>query len=120
MPFQTYPAKMAALNLDLAIAPLEINAFNESKSNLRLLEYGVMGWPVICSDIFPYQTNEAPVCRVPNTAPAWVAAIRERIHDLDAAYREGDQLRRWVDRDYWLEDHLDDWHQSLLGNIDKK
>jgi hypothetical protein len=31
---------MASLNLDLAIAPLEINPFNESKSNLRLLEYG--------------------------------------------------------------------------------
>ncbi|MTD32868.1 glycosyltransferase [Paludibacterium denitrificans] len=120
IPFQTYPDKMASLNLDLAIAPLEINAFNESKSNLRLLEYGVMSWPVICSDIFPYQTNGAPVCRVPNTAKAWVAAIRERIYDLDAAYREGDQLRRWVDRDYWLEDHLDDWYQSLLGGIDKK
>jgi glycosyltransferase involved in cell wall biosynthesis len=107
--FGRYPSVMAGLNLDLAIAPLEQNAFNEGKSNLRLLEYGAMGWPVIASDIYPYQTNNAPVKRVPNTAAAWIAAIRERIHDLPAAYREGDALRAWVARDYLLEDHLEEW-----------
>lgn len=120
VPFQDYPAKVAALNLDLAIAPLEVNTFNESKSNLRLLEYGAMRWPVICTDIYPYQTNNAPVCRVPNTTQAWVEAIRARVHDLDAAYREGDALRAWVDRHYWIEDHLDDWQQALTGQLVKK
>lgn len=107
--FSEYPKAVARLNLDLAVAPLEINAFNESKSNLRLLEYGAMRWPVVCSDILPYQTNEAPVKRVANTTKAWVDAILERVHDLDAAYREGDALRAWVERDYLLEDHLDEW-----------
>lgn len=120
VPFQDYPAKVAALDLDLAIAPLEVNVFNESKSNLRLLEYGAMRWPVICTDIYPYQTNDAPVCRVPNTTKAWVDAIRARIHDLDAAYAEGTALRAWVDRHYWLDDHLDDWQLALTGQIPKK
>ncbi|MBR7539164.1 hypothetical protein KC221_23545, partial [Mycobacterium tuberculosis] len=35
-----YPAKLASLNLDLALAPLEFHIFNDCKSNLRLLEYG--------------------------------------------------------------------------------
>src|SRR5690606_28289037 len=35
-----YPRALALLRLDLAIAPLEQNRFNECKSNLRLLEYG--------------------------------------------------------------------------------
>ena len=107
--FAQYPAAVSHLNLDLAVAPLEINAFNESKSNLRLLEYGAMGWPVVASDIFPYQTNQAPVKLVPNTPEAWIEAIRERVHDLDAAYREGDALRAWVGQHYLLEDHLDEW-----------
>ncbi|BEV72222.1 MULTISPECIES: glycosyltransferase [unclassified Paludibacterium] len=111
--FKDYPGTMASLNLDLAIAPLEVNAFNESKSNLRLLEYGAMGWPVVCTDIYPYQTNQAPVKRVPNTVEAWTDAIRERVHDLDAAYREGDALREWVGRHYLLEDHLDEWVQAF-------
>ncbi|TDR78457.1 glycosyltransferase [Paludibacterium purpuratum] len=109
VPFKDYPQAVASMNLDLAVAPLEINAFNESKSNLRLLEYGVLGWPVIASDIMPYQTNGAPVKRVPNTPEAWIEAIRERVHDLDATYREGDALRAWVKQHYMLEDHLEEW-----------
>ena len=118
--FMEYPAMMARLNLDLAVAPLEENPFNDAKSNLRLLEYGALAWPVVCSDVFPYRTNHAPVCRVSNDPQQWIKAIRERIHDLDATYREGDALRSWVDQHYWLEDHLDDWQQALTGKSAKK
>lgn len=111
--FKDYPEKLASLNLDLAIAPLEQVLFNEGKSNLRLLEYGIMGWPVVCTDIYPYQTNHAPVKRVPNLAHAWIEAIRERIHDLDATAREGDKLREWVRTHYFLEDHLEKWLTAL-------
>ncbi|MED5509395.1 MAG: glycosyltransferase, partial [Pseudomonadota bacterium] len=43
---EAYPQKLASLNLDLAVAPLEEHDFNIAKSNLRLLEYGILGWPV--------------------------------------------------------------------------
>lgn len=109
--FYDYPAKLASLDLDLAVAPLAINPFNEAKSNLRLLEYGILGWPVVCTDIYPYR--DAPVKRVPNTPEAWIEAIRERVYDLDAAEREGERLRQWVLQHYILEDHLDEWLQAL-------
>jgi glycosyltransferase involved in cell wall biosynthesis len=109
--FGKYPQKLATLNLDLAVAPLEHNRFNESKSNLRLLEYGVLGWPVIASDIAPY--HEGPVCRVHNQARAWIKAIRERIHDMDATRREGDALQDWVRENWLLQQHLDDWLAAL-------
>lgn len=109
--FAEYPEVLAALNLDLALAPLEHHPFNEAKSNLRLLEYGALGWPVIASDILPYR--DAPVARVANHARAWTNAIRERINDLDACAKEGETLREWV-RSHWiLEDHLDEWTQAL-------
>lgn len=113
VPFGAYPAKLASLNLDLAIAPLEQHLFNEGKSNLRLLEYGIMGWPVVCTDIYPYRTNNPPVAHVNNTAAEWIEAIRARIHDLDAAEREGEALRQWVLKHYILEDHLDDWMHAV-------
>ena len=106
-----YPAKLASLNLDLAVAPLEMHPFNEAKSNLRLLEYGILGWPVVCTDILPYQG--APVKRVANEHGAWVAAIRERIYDLDAAAREGELLQQWVLENYMLENHVDEWLAAL-------
>ncbi len=112
--FEAYPEKLATLNLDLAVAPLERNKFNESKSNLRLLEYGILGWPVIASDVEPYQN--APVCRVTNQARAWINAIRERIADLDATHREGDVLRNWVRENWILQNHATVWLDAMKSS----
>ncbi len=108
VPLPFYHEKLASLNLDLAIAPLEIHIFNEAKSNLRLLEYGIMGYPVVCTDIAPYR-GDYPVTRVENKHDAWVAAIREKIADPDALAAEGDALRHYVERHWMLEDHLEEW-----------
>lgn len=113
VPIADYPAKLASLNLDLAVAPLEIHPFNEAKSNLRLLEYGVLGWPVICTDIYPYQTNNPPVVRVKNEVEAWVTAIRQVLADKAALADAGSALRAWVLQHYMLEDHLDEWLDAL-------
>ncbi|NPA95551.1 MAG: glycosyltransferase [Thermodesulfobacteria bacterium] len=101
-----YPAKLATLELDLAIAPLEINAFNKAKSNLRILEYGILGWPVVVTDIYPYQG--APVTLVKNRYKAWINAIRDKISDRQALIHEGQRLRSWVIENWILEDHLDE------------
>lgn len=108
VPLPRYQDKLASLNLDLAIAPLEIHLFNEAKSHLRILEYGVMGYPVVCTDIAPYR-GDYPVTRVLNKHDAWIAAIREKLSDLDALAAEGDALRRHVEKNWMLEDHLDEW-----------
>ncbi len=114
VPFGSYPEKIASLNLDLAVAPLEINAFNESKSNLRLLEYGALGYPVICTDIFPYRENAPPVTHLANDPRIWIDALRAKVADPDAMAREGDALRQWVAEHFWLERHLDAWHRALF------
>jgi len=111
--FHEYPAKLASLNLDLAVAPLELNPFNDSKSNLRLLEYGALAYPVICTDYTPYQ-GDFPVTRVKNDTKAWVAAIREHVADLDAAAKMGDALREKVMQEWVLEDNLDVWLKAWL------
>lgn len=109
-----YPAKLAALDLDLALAPLEDIPFNKAKSNLRLLEYGILGWPVICSDIEPYRLYDAPVTRVPNEAEHWIGAIRGKLADPVVLAGEGSTLREWVRKHFILEDHLDEWADGLL------
>lgn len=98
----SYPAALARLNLDLAIAPVEQNLFNECKSNLRLLEYGACGFPVVCSDLECYK-GDLPVTRVKNRFRDWVEAIRMHINDLDATAEAGDRLRAAVHRDWMLE-----------------
>lgn len=110
-----YPAKLASLNLDLGLAPLEINLFNQCKSNLRLLEFGVCGIPVICTDISPYQ-NDLPVMRVRNRYKEWMDAIRMHISDLDATAKLGDDLQAAVSSQWMLEgEHLNRWLAAWQG-----
>ncbi len=101
-----YPSKLASLDLDLAVAPLEINAFNKAKSNLRLLEYGILAWPVIATDILPYQ--DAPVTLVKNKYRDWLRTIKAKIADPLALEREGEKLQKWVIENWILEDHLEE------------
>ena len=112
---EAYPAKLASLNLDLGLAPLEINLFNECKSNLRLLEYGACGIPVVCTDIRPYQ-NDFPVTRVRNRYKDWVDAIRMHLSDLEETARLGDALQAKVKQEWMLESlSLESWRDAWLG-----
>ncbi|QBF25848.1 glycosyltransferase [Pseudomonas tructae] len=112
-----YPQKLASLDLDLALAPLEVNLFNDCKSNLRLLEYGACGFPVICTDTKAYQ-GYLPCTRVrSNTAQEWLEAIRMHLADPQASYRQGDALREAVLRDYVLtENNLQQWANGWLAH----
>ena len=113
---EKYPAALASLDLDLALAPVEQNLFNECKSNLRLLEYGACGFPVVCSDLVCYQ-GDLPVTRVKNRFRDWVDAIRMHISDLDAAAQAGDRLREAVYRDWMLEgENLARWRRAWMPN----
>ncbi|MFJ5443631.1 glycosyltransferase [Pectobacterium sp. CHL-2024] len=114
VPIDYYPQKTASLNLDLALVPLEYNQFNECKSNLRLMELGACGIPVICTDIEPYRCG-LPVTRVDNRFKDWMDAIRMHLAEMSATERMGDQLRDAVYKDWMLEgDGLTDWIQAWL------
>ena len=117
IPLDVYPAKLASLNLDLALAPLEFHIFNDCKSNLRLLEYGACGYPVICTDTEAYQ-GYLPCTRVKtNSTDEWLQAIRMHLADPDASYRMGDELHEVVMRDYVLRgDNLRYWENGWLAD----
>jgi len=111
VPLELYPAKLASLNLDLAVAPLEYNRFNEAKSNLRILEYGILALPVIATDIEPYRNG--PVTLVKNNPRAWIKAIYDHVNDDCAARQAGEKLQEWVKSGWMLQSHLGEWLDAL-------
>lgn len=110
----SYPQFLANLRLDLAIAPLEDNVFNACKSNLRLLEYGICGFPVIASDIVSYR-GSLPVTLVKNRYRDWVEAIRGALAERNALRVEGQRLQAAVKREWMLSgDNLKLWQRAWL------
>jgi glycosyltransferase involved in cell wall biosynthesis len=111
----SYPQKLASLNLDLALAPLENNHFNDCKSNLRLLEYGACGYPVVCSNTRSYVESNLSVCIVKNRYKDWVEAIRNHANDLKSSLLLGEQLKKEVQLNWMLRDSsLKSWKESWL------
>ena len=54
IPTNSYYHAMAALRLDIGVAPLCDNRFNEAKSNLKYLEYSMFKVPTVASPVYPY------------------------------------------------------------------
>lgn len=102
-----YLVKLASLNLDLVVAPLDDNQFNRCKSNLRLIECGACSYPVIASPVEPYLEGNPPVVAhaAPTTA-AWLGAIEAFLRlPLDKQREHGRKLHAWAEKNFCLDDH---------------
>jgi hypothetical protein len=111
VPISRYPAKLASLGLDAAVAPLVDHPFNRAKSALKVLEYGVLGIPAIASDIGEYRRTPALLVR--ESADAWIDAIRSLVVSREHARERGFVLRDWVRANGMLSSTLATWRRAL-------
>jgi len=116
VPIHMYPQKLATLDLDLAVAPLENNEFNDCKSNLRLLEYGSCGYPVICSNTRAFVDSKLPVQPIKNRYKDWVDAIKLHISDDHFRLQKANDLKNAIFKNHMLDtSQVKNWlkHWSL-------
>ena len=111
VPVNRFPARLARLGFDIAVAPLVDHPFNRAKSSLKLLEYGALALPVVASDIEPYRN--APVTRVGDDPDAWIEALRAIARCSDRGKSQGDALRHWVEDTGTLDRQLPAWASAL-------
>jgi GT2 family glycosyltransferase/SAM-dependent methyltransferase len=108
-----YPARLASMNLDLALAPLVDNDFNRARTALRVLECGVLGYPVIASDMPSFRMG-FPITLVGSSVDDWVSAIRSMVADRTALAAAGDRLRQHI-LDHWtMDNNLDVWFNAWM------
>ncbi|MFC7493256.1 MULTISPECIES: glycosyltransferase [unclassified Nocardioides] len=93
---------------DAAVAPLADTEFNGCKSDLKLLEYALLGLPAVASDVGPYAGSSLARLTA-NTTEAWTVALADAIRagragaePAAAAVRAGRMIddgavRAWVD-----------------------
>jgi glycosyltransferase involved in cell wall biosynthesis len=86
-------------NMDAAIAPLQMNAFNDSKSDIKVAEAGRYKVPLICSDVGCYEdtiVNGKTGFLIPKSAKpsVWIETLTKCIKKPDLLREMGENLHK--------------------------
>ena len=103
---------------DFAIAPLADGEFARCKSDIKFLDYGILGIPAICSDVEAYRAGVAhgeTGWRAENTPEAWTAALETFVGDAALRRRLGAQAERHVRASRTLEHAAPRWTEALAA-----
>lgn len=86
---------LKAVDFDVAVIPLRPSRFNNSKSDLAVVEMSALGIPVIASDTGPYERTDAPILRV-SSPRQWAEELESLA--TDEGYRDvlGKEAREWA------------------------
>lgn len=110
-----YTDALYNLDCDLFLAPLEINRFNEAKSNLRLIEAGACSGAVIAQYIPTYRADRPPVFAYCDTPEDWTSAIRRFMAQAPQERRRyGDLMREWVSEKYTFEARIEGRYKAWM------
>jgi GT2 family glycosyltransferase len=102
-----YLDKLYALDVDLFLAPLEMNKFNEAKSSLRMVESGACCGAVIAQDITPYHENSPPVFAHCVTSDDWTREIKRFMALTPKRQAQfGVAMQAWTKSRYTFESRL--------------
>ena len=100
-------------NMDISIAPLQMNAFNDSKSDIKVAECGRYGVPLIASDVGCYsdsiKNGETGYLLPPDaTTMQWAKVLSKAIKDRKSVKRMGDNLKKFTDQHYDINNVIED------------
>ena len=100
------------VHADLFIQPLKRSLFNECKSPIKLLESWAEGVPAFVQDLNCYRAIAPEACF--DTPQTLDRMAQDLFADPDKQF---DTIRSNYARmkDYWLDDHLNEWLQVLLS-----
>lgn len=97
-----YPHKFKSLNLDIGIAPIENNAFNTCKSELKWEEYSSLEIPCVCSGIPPYSlnVNHGETGFLASGKAEWVKYLQDLIDSAELRRKIGKNAREYIEQHY--------------------
>lgn len=95
-----------AMNLDIALGPLEDNIFNHAKSEIKWQEATRAGAAFVCSDIGPYSAlPDATAIKVENQTDQWYNALKRLVLDAEARQTYVKNSRAKLQTHHRLENH---------------
>lgn len=108
---EEYPGLLSTF--DIAIAPLTDNRFNEGKSDLKALEYSMVGLPVIASKSASYSRSirHGESGLLARSAKDWLQGLRSLIESADLRDRMGGEARAWAET-RTIDPHIGAWEKA--------
>ena len=101
---------------DVAIAPLEDDAFTRCKSDLKYLDYGALGIPGVFSDVRPYREtvrHRETGLLAANDEKAWADALEEIVSDAALRSRIATNARAEVRGGRMLRTNAVRWRDAI-------
>ena len=104
---------------DIGLAPMADNKFNASKSNIRVLEYGYMGLPVVASNIYAYKETltHGKNGYLANNTDEWVKYLSKLIEDKKLRKKMSREVKKMAMRNT-IENNYDkylDFYKELVA-----
>lgn len=98
---------------DIFIAPLRDNLFNRSKSELKFLEYSVLGIPGVYSQLPPYESivNPGQNGYLASTLSDWEECLVKLIERPELRVQMGLKAQNTVKHGWLLSQHYQEWRE---------
>jgi glycosyltransferase involved in cell wall biosynthesis len=96
--FETVSDYLGAVDFSVGIAPLRQTIFNDSKSEIKLLELAALGVPSLVSDTGPYRRayRDGVPCRVFGDGREFESTLIELLHSPADRAQLGKEAREWA------------------------
>lgn len=106
--------KRTVCTWDIAVAPLRDTPFNRSRSELKYLETGAAGVPLVCSDIGVYTSQNALKCR---SKQDWINNLSMLIEDGVKRKDTGQKAQDEVLGSLTIQKNWRKWEEKILKII---
>lgn len=105
-----------SLDFDIGLAPLKATRFNESKSDIKLVEYAALGIPAVVSDVGPYRRAiDAGAPALPAVSHReFEAHLNALVSDEEYRSNLGKQAREWA-ASRTIEANAHRWEAAYAG-----
>jgi glycosyltransferase involved in cell wall biosynthesis len=119
VPFEYYPATLRYLNFDIGIAPVTDSHFNQSKSNIKWLEYSALGVPSVCSKVYPYATSieHGVTGFLASNDDEWYRALKSLVESAELRQQIGRAAFDHVWREYAPDQCVPAWERVIAEAV---
>ncbi|MEW5944675.1 MAG: glycosyltransferase [bacterium] len=109
--YHMFAGLLRGAGIDVGLAPLRRNVFNEGKSNIKYLEYSMCGIPGIYADVAPYSScvrdGVNGLLVEPDDTDGWRDAVKRLIEDEGLRNGIREAAHADVVENYILEDNVE-------------